>query len=458
MPSSFVEYEKKNNRFVKALQNSKELKDLAESLAHRAATLLVPQNVTLEDIEITQEFAAAHIALFNPQSKLKFATLNGIAGSISDRRDFLSVVSGPPAGSEPFEQPFKLHVLREAHVDIHGHGIPMILISDPVVYVDCAWASHQQIQAKPRVVQRPTTVAAAATPAAVALPQVNMNDFLDRLKDPRASQIATQLKSFIAGFAADEASSPDERARKAQMFMERLEAMIQSSPVWREGGEKALYNAGEAVEKYILSKVFTKAFVCDTEKDRQLHRKLAALQSIPPQNLDILPQLSELSFDLPIQELQRINSFKVPRDKLVCVLNCSKLLLNILSVANKAAVGADDFFPCLIYVVIRANPPNLPSNLKYITDYRAPERISSEVEYYYMQLFTAVAFLESATAEQLNMDPAIFQRLMSQHEPQHEYKWLNAEPADVRLGDLAELLKEYQRLARAEMASRDVGR
>jgi hypothetical protein len=63
-----------------------------------------------------------------------------------------------------------------------------------------------------------------------------------------------------------------------------------------------------------------------------------------------------LSLHMPLQlavkELQKINSFKAPREKLLCIMSCcqviNNLLLNILS-------GANEFLPILIYVTIKAS-------------------------------------------------------------------------------------------------------
>ncbi len=48
--------------------------------------------------------------------------------------------------------------------------------------------------------------------------------------------------------------------------------------------------------------------------------------------------------------------------------------------------GADDFTPLLIYVVVRASPQRLASNLAYIERYRMASKLASETQYYYIQL------------------------------------------------------------------------
>ena len=66
-----------------------------------------------------------------------------------------------------------------------------------------------------------------------------------------------------------------------------------------------------------------------------------------------------LLMQLAQKELQKINMYKAPRDKLVCILNCCKVISNLLLNASIAAKenppGADEFLPVLIYVTIKVN-------------------------------------------------------------------------------------------------------
>ncbi|MCI27154.1 vacuolar protein sorting-associated protein 9A-like, partial [Trifolium medium] len=49
--------------------------------------------------------------------------------------------------------------------------------------------------------------------------------------------------------------------------------------------------------------------------------------------------------------------YKAPRDKLICILNCCKVIGNLLLNASLASKdnppGADEFLPVLIYVTLK---------------------------------------------------------------------------------------------------------
>lgn len=71
----------------------------------------------------------------------------------------------------------------------------------------------------------------------------------------------------------------------------------------------------------------------------------------------IHPYLSP-SKQLAEKELQKINAFKAPREKLLCILNCCRVINNLLlnaSMSENRVPGADDFLPVLIYVTIKAS-------------------------------------------------------------------------------------------------------
>ncbi|KAL1802140.1 hypothetical protein ACET3Z_030787 [Daucus carota] len=117
------------------------------------------------------------------------------------------------------------------------------------------------------------------------------------------------------------------------------------------------------LEKYVMTKLFTGVYASvpeEVNEDDLLHEKVSLIQQfIRPENLDIQPiYQNETSWLLAQNELQNINMYKAPRDKLVCILNCCKvinnLLLNASIASNENPLGADEFLPALIYVTIKA--------------------------------------------------------------------------------------------------------
>lgn len=67
------------------------------------------------------------------------------------------------------------------------------------------------------------------------------------------------------------------------------------------------------------------------------------------------------------EELIRLDTYVLPRDKLTSITKLSSVLIELMRVSGDDAPSIDDFLPILIYNIIRANPPRLYSNLKYIS-------------------------------------------------------------------------------------------
>ncbi|KAJ0266049.1 VPS9 domain-containing protein [Hirschfeldia incana] len=116
------------------------------------------------------------------------------------------------------------------------------------------------------------------------------------------------------------------------------------------------------------------------------------------------------------KELQKMNMYKAPRDKLMCILSCCKVINNLLlnaSIASKEnAPGADEFLPVLIYVTIKANPPQFHSNLLYIQRYRRQSKLVGEAAYFFTNLLSAESFISNIDAKSLSMDEADFEMKM----------------------------------------------
>lgn len=170
-----------------------------------------------------------------------------------------------------------------------------------------------------------------------------------------------------------------------------------------------------------MTKLFSHVFAShpeDVKVDDQLYEKIALIQQfVRPENLDIKPVFqNEASWLLAQKELQKINMYKAPRDKLVCILNCCKVINNLLINASSSAgenpPGADDFLPVLIYVTIKANPPQLHSNLLYIQRFRHETRLVSEAAYFFTNILSAESFIRNIDAKSLSMDETEFESNM----------------------------------------------
>ncbi|CAI0408253.1 unnamed protein product [Linum tenue] len=267
---------------------------------------------------------------------------------------------------------------------------------------------------------------------------LGLHDFLERMKQPSAADFVKSIKryspseryfhqfpdgltvNFIVSFS-NNAPDPERDSALVQGFFGQMETAFRAHPLWAGCKEEELESAGEGLEKYVMTKLFTRVFASlpdDVKADEQLSEKMSLIQHfVRPENLDIKPSFeNETSWLLAQKELQKINMCKAPRDKLVCILNCCKvinhLLLNASIASNENPPGADEFLPVLIYVTMRANPPQLHSNLLYIQRYRRQSRLVGEAAYFFTNMLSAESFISNITPKSISMEEAEYEKNM----------------------------------------------
>ncbi|XVF39430.1 hypothetical protein PTKIN_Ptkin01aG0034000 [Pterospermum kingtungense] len=200
---------------------------------------------------------------------------------------------------------------------------------------------------------------------------LGLQDFLERMRQPSASDFVKSIKrsslifdyllfsfsrvgNFIVSFS-NNAPDPERDSAAIQAFFANMEAAFRAHPLWSGCSEEELDSAGEGLEKYVMTKLFTRALPDDVKHDKQLSEKMALIQQfVRPENLDIETTFrNETSWLVSGGIRVSVVSFWQYDYLFYLFVSPHNLLLNASIASNENPPGADEFLPVLIYVTIK---------------------------------------------------------------------------------------------------------
>ncbi|KAB8289690.1 hypothetical protein EYC80_010602 [Monilinia laxa] len=266
--------------------------------------------------------------------------------------------------------------------------------------------------------------------------------FLEQLRHRTADPVAKFLRSFLQEFAKKQ-WMVHEQVKIISDFLAFITNKMAQCDVWREVSDAEFDNAREGMEKLVMNRLYTQTFSPaipppqpipgakprrrgadrpmgpgrrgqhqeDVERDDILAQKVSIYGWVKEEHLDIPPvsDSGKRFLILAQQEILKIKTYRAPRDKIICVLNCCKVIFGLLKHA-KTDSSADSFMPLLIYVVLQANPEHLVSNVQYILRFRNQEKLGGEAGYYLSSLMGAIQFIENLDRTTLTISDEDFER------------------------------------------------
>lgn len=271
----------------------------------------------------------------------------------------------------------------------------------------------------------------------------DFQSFLNIMRNPKAEPIVKYTKSFIRNFLTQKLNwTTAEQEKLINDFKLFIYDKLTTNEAFKDLSESELQNAKEGIEKLVMSKLYTRCFSpllmedkkClestheqDIIDDTKLSEKILEFRFLNPEHLDILPSLINAKLInfimLSGKELSKINNYRSPRDKIVCVLNSCKVLFGILKHNKEADGGADHFVPLLIFTLLKSDVDYLVSNVRYIERFRFPDFLTGESAYYLSTLQGAIKFI-------LDMDKTSISVLESDEEFEEKY---NANQEEIKV-------------------------
>jgi hypothetical protein len=280
----------------------------------------------------------------------------------------------------------------------------------------------------------------------------DFHKFLEQLRHRTADPVARYLRSFLQEFVKKQ-WAVHEQVKIIGDFLEFITKKMAQCEVWATLNDDEFDNAREGMEKLVMNRLYSQTFSPaipaptthntprkgrsgrhaadaanpngpgrrgqheeDVERDAVIAQKMRIYGWIQPEHLDIQPVSGEKPqkfLKMAQQELLKINTYRAPRDKVICVLNTCKVLFGYLK-SSKADQSADAFVPLLIYTVLRAAPEHLVSNVQYIWRFRNQDKLGGEAGYYMSSLMGVVTFIESLDRTSLTISDADFEHSVEQ--------------------------------------------
>ncbi|KAL1413571.1 hypothetical protein Q8F55_001345 [Vanrija albida] len=245
-------------------------------------------------------------------------------------------------------------------------------------------------------------------------PVFNFAGFLKDLRSRPADPIARYLKSFLTNFAK-KPFTINEQIKLVRDFLSFIAEKMSTVEPWKSQSPAEFDNALEAMEKLVMNRLYPFTFTPqltngqtittdDLERDAVFEQRVRLFSWVRGYHLDVPENEATQGFlGFAEQELLKINHYKAPRDKMICILNCCKVIFGLIRhTAGSDATSADAFVPILIFVVLRAAPENMLSNIEYISRFRNAEKLQGEAGYYLSSLQGAIQFIETMDASSLS--------------------------------------------------------
>lgn len=255
--------------------------------------------------------------------------------------------------------------------------------------------------------------------------------FLNHLRKKSADHIVRYIRSFLVSFTRQaHALTVAQMIQAIRQFKEFLNEKFQVYEPFASMDADDLENSGEGVEKLIMNRLYQYCFSPealkkfganasqsifeDVREDQKFLLQVEKFSWILGIHLDVdLDDIAKRkhesskeslhNLDYAMEQLNKMNGYRAPRDKIICILNACKIIFNCLKVNNQET-NADAFIPLLILVIIKAKTPNLLSNLHYIERYRGEEwLIHGETSYYLSSIQGAISFISNIRKEDLTI-------------------------------------------------------
>ncbi|CAO3703985.1 unnamed protein product [Rhizopus stolonifer] len=360
------------------LQNQQEELDsvISTLLNNNKALLLLPVSIPFHPSAIVdEEFITDHIIITTDENENQFVSLSGIQGIFEN--DQLIIAN--------YLEKFDINSLSTRSLFSLDSSS---MVRNPKYTI---LASHLQLPLKD---EKRMNVVMLQKP----ISRKEITDWINRdtLKEDTLSH---KIEEFVKDFKKNVPRTID---LMSEMFLDFMHELYQDFSDDKDKLDK--------IESYICQQLYTHFFPDprgdESMQGEALESRIAAFNLLDLDLSHLGVSISQEGIDLIVKlagaELQELNAVKGPKEKLDRLVKIHQIITNTVQEDTNdkeekiTMLNTDVLLPLLIYTIVKTNPTNLLSNIKFIQRFRRQDQLNGQSSYCLTNTMAAVSFLESA--------------------------------------------------------------
>ncbi|KAM9970979.1 hypothetical protein ACTFIR_002844 [Dictyostelium discoideum] len=194
-------------------------------------------------------------------------------------------------------------------------------------------------------------------------------------------------------------STCSEKSKTIKSFIQRAKNEMTNSPWWNMSNttDDEFSIATNTLERNLLTQIYNFTFNISKEDLTFSKDLISKFSSIDHGLLIAEKYSSQAPWELAQQEIKKINLYKSPQDKMKCIIDTWNIIFNYTKPFGSS--GPDDFLPIMGYVIIKARPENILSNIQYIELY---SELNDDSEIWFMNLKSSIEIVKEVLKDAKN--------------------------------------------------------
>ena len=208
------------------------------------------------------------------------------------------------------------------------------------------------------------------------------------------------------------------------MYMDIVKKKIKE-PAINQGLFASDVNVNEIAEKiedHILRQIYKDVFPSQYDEDDLFYKRTKCLDWVTPEQLEIKKvYFNQLGF--AISCIRKMDDARSVFDKINLIINAHTSINNTIkfSSGKDDDSGQDEMTPIFQYIILKAHPKRMHSNINYIKCFLAEASLTDSKGFLLSQIESATSYINHINYEQLKISKEEFDEKYSEAEKKYSF-------------------------------------